>query len=90
MVSISKQVEGRNADTLLCNKESLPLPPGLVGDLLNWRQEILQDAPRAEMDLGVDLHAGDEPKNKKGQPSLSPIEVSVQRGVAQSSIFRAI
>jgi hypothetical protein len=31
-----------------------------VGDLLDWRQEILEHAPRAEVDLGVDVHAGDE------------------------------
>jgi len=31
-----------------------------VGDLLHWGEEILKDAARAEVDLGVDLHAGDE------------------------------
>jgi hypothetical protein len=61
-----------------------------VGDLLDWQEEIFKDAPRTEVNLGVDLHAEDEPKDKKGQPSLSPIEVSVQRGVAQFSIFRAV
>ena len=38
----------------------LPLPPRLVGDLLHRREEILKDAARAEVDLGIDLHAGDE------------------------------
>jgi hypothetical protein len=32
---------------------------------------ILEDAARAEMDLGVDELAGDEARSKKGQPSLS-------------------
>lgn len=40
----------------------LPLPPRLVGDLLHWREEIFEDAARAEVDLGVDLHAGNEAK----------------------------
>ena len=40
------------------SNQSLPLPPRLVGDFLDRRQEILEDAPRAEVDLGVDLHAG--------------------------------
>ena len=31
-----------------------------MGDLLDRREEIFEDAPRAEVDLGVDLHAGDE------------------------------
>jgi hypothetical protein len=44
------------------------LPPGLVGDLLHRREEIFEDASRAEVDLGADLHAGDEAKKKKGQP----------------------
>jgi len=30
------------------------------GDLLHRREEILEDGSRAEVDLGVDLHAGDE------------------------------
>ena len=38
----------------------LPLPPGLVGDLLHGREKILEHRARAEVDLGVDLHAGDE------------------------------
>jgi len=38
-------------------KFALPLPPRLVGDLLDWREEILEDAAGAEMDLGADLHA---------------------------------
>ena len=42
------------------DESCLSLPPGLVGDLLDRREEILQDAPRAEVDLGVDLHAGDK------------------------------
>ena len=36
------------------------LPPRLVGDILDRREEILDDAARAEVNLGVDLHAGDE------------------------------
>jgi len=39
---------------------ALPLPPGLVGDPLHGREEILEHRARAEVDLGVDLHAGDE------------------------------
>jgi hypothetical protein len=31
-----------------------------VGDLLHRREEILEDRARAEVDLGVDLHAGDK------------------------------
>jgi len=42
------------------NHMKLALPPGLAGDLLDRRQEILRDGPRAKVDLGVDLHAGDE------------------------------
>ncbi|MGH8623033.1 MAG: YgfZ/GcvT domain-containing protein, partial [Burkholderiales bacterium] len=38
----------------------LPLPPGLVGDFLNGREEILEDRARSEVNLRVDLHAGDE------------------------------
>jgi len=30
------------------------------GDFLDWREEILEDTARAEVDLGVDLHAGRE------------------------------
>ena len=44
----------------LLKPELLPLPPRLVGDLLHRRQEIFEDAARAEVDLGTDLHAGDE------------------------------
>ena len=29
-------------------------------DLLDRREEIFQHAPRTKVDLGVDLHAGDE------------------------------
>jgi len=36
-----------------------PLPPGFMGNLLHRREEILEDAARAEVDLGVDRHAGD-------------------------------
>jgi len=32
------------------------------GDLLDRREEIFEDRARAEVDLGVDLHAGDETK----------------------------
>ena len=32
------------------------LPPGLVCDLLHWREEILEDRARAEVDLGADQH----------------------------------
>jgi hypothetical protein len=31
-----------------------------MGDLLDRREEILQHAASAEVDLGVDLHGGDE------------------------------
>ena len=31
-----------------------------MGDLLDRREEILKDRVGAEVDLGVDLHAGDE------------------------------
>jgi hypothetical protein len=30
------------------------------GDLLDRREEIFEDAPRSEVDLGADPHAGDE------------------------------
>ena len=60
----------------------LPLPPRFMGDLLDWREEILDDAARAEVNLGVDRHAGDETRSKKGQPMLSFSEVSVQSGLA--------
>jgi hypothetical protein len=53
-----------------------------VRDLLNWRQEILEDAPRAEVDLGVDQHAGDEMK----LPALALEVAAVQ--VDQRAIFR--
>ena len=58
-----------------------------MGDLLDWREEVLENAARAEVDLGVDLHAGDETKKKKGQLTLSPIKVSVLPGSAQSGPF---
>jgi hypothetical protein len=48
-------------------------PPRLVRDLLHRREEILEDAPRAEVDLGVDLHAGDEAQRDKGPLALPPI-----------------
>jgi len=38
-----------------------------VGDFLNGREEVLKDAPRAEVDLGVDLHAGDEVQSNSRQ-----------------------
>jgi hypothetical protein len=44
------------------SNQSLSLPPRFMGDLLDRREEILEDAPRAKVDLGVDLHAGDEAK----------------------------
>ncbi|OGW69207.1 MAG: hypothetical protein A3A88_06795 [Nitrospirae bacterium RIFCSPLOWO2_01_FULL_62_17] len=44
------------------NLEPLPLPSGLGGDLLDWREEIFENAARAEVDLRADLHAGDETK----------------------------
>ena len=47
---------------LLLHSRALPLPPRFVGDLLNRREEILEDAPRAEVDFGIDLHAWDEPQ----------------------------
>ena len=31
-----------------------------MGKLLDWREEIFENRARAEVDLGVDLHAGDE------------------------------
>jgi hypothetical protein len=31
-----------------------------VRDLLDRREEIFEDTPPAEVDFGVDLHAGDE------------------------------
>jgi hypothetical protein len=36
-----------------------------MGDLLDWRQEILEDAAGAEVDLGVDLHAGARHKTRE-------------------------
>ena len=45
---------------------------------------MLEDRARAEVDLGVDEHARDEAKIKKGQPSPFPIEVSVQPGLAHT------
>lgn len=32
-----------------------------LGDFLHREDQILEDAPRAEVDLGADLHARDEP-----------------------------
>lgn len=46
--------------TILAHDRDLSLPPRLVGDLLHRRKEMREDAPRAEVDLGVDLHARDE------------------------------
>ena len=48
------------------SNQSLPFPPRFVSDFLHRREEILDHAPRAEMNLRVDLHAGDEAKNNKG------------------------
>jgi len=42
-----------------------------MGNLLDRRQEILKDAPRAEVNLGVDLHAGN-----KAQLSALALEVA--------------
>ena len=39
------------------------LPPRLVGGLLHRREELLKDATRADVDLGIDLHAGMRRKN---------------------------
>ena len=41
-------------------RNQLPLPPRLVRELLHRREEVLHHAARAEVDLGVDLHAGNE------------------------------
>jgi len=38
------------------------------GDLLDWRQEVFEDAARAEVDISVDLHADDE--------HVTPVQVS--------------
>ena len=38
----------------LLKPELLPLPSCLVGNLLDRREEILEDAPRAEVNLSVD------------------------------------
>jgi hypothetical protein len=48
-----------------------------MGDLPDRREEILEHAARPEVDLGVDLHAGDVAKSNREQPAPSPIEVSV-------------
>jgi len=40
------------------------LPPSLVGNFLHRRQEIFEDAPRAEVDLDVDLHAAKDVQSK--------------------------
>jgi len=50
------------------SNQSLPFPPRLVGDLLDWRQEVFEDAARAEVDISVDLHADDE--------HVTPVQVS--------------
>jgi len=55
-----------------------------VRDLLDWRQEILQDAPRAEVDLGVDLHTGDEAQ----LPALA-LEVAIAQ-VNQRAVGRLL
>ena len=65
------------------SNQSLPLPPRLVGDFLDRRQEILEDAPRAEVDLGVDAHAEDWGQSKRGQPKLSSFALPVQSGLGQ-------
>ena len=46
--------------TILTHDSDLPLLPGLVGDLLDRREEIFKDAASAEVDLRAHLHAGDE------------------------------
>jgi len=46
------------------------LPSGLVGGLLNWCEEVLEDAARAEVNLGVDLHAG---KDVQSNGTVRPV-----------------
>jgi outer membrane receptor protein involved in Fe transport len=50
--------------------DSFDLPVSI--DRVDRRQEILEDTPRAEVDLGVDLHAGHETQRDKGQLALPP------------------
>jgi len=57
--------------------QTLPLPPGLVGDLLHRREEILQDAPRAEVDLGVGLYFRTG-RISNGTLRLCPVALSLQ------------
>jgi hypothetical protein len=77
----SGDVEEKATHTL--SNQGLPFPPRFMNDLLDWREEIFKDTAGAEVDLGVDLHAGDEAKDNTGQPALSATEVSVQSGPAQ-------
>jgi hypothetical protein len=42
------------------------------------------------VDLGIDLHAGDEARSKKGQPTLSLHEVSERSRLAQSLAIRTV
>jgi len=65
----------------MCVSASFPVstaPSRLVHELLGLREEILKDGARAEEEPGIDLHAGDDAKNNKGQPELSPIEGLLQ------------
>jgi hypothetical protein len=57
--SAGKPIEDEKGTHTLSN-QSLPLPPRILDDLPDRRQEILKDAASAEVDLGVDLHAGDK------------------------------
>ena len=53
------------------NLIGLPLSPSFVRDFLHRREEILKDAPRAEVDLGVHQHAG-----KKAKPPALMLEAA--------------
>jgi hypothetical protein len=56
-----------------------------VGDLLDRREKVLEDAPRAQVNLSVDLHAGDEAK----LPALALEVAAAQLDLCTIEINRA-
>ena len=47
-----------HVDTLGDSQIESPFAPGLMQGLLHRREQILQHGARAELDFGVELHAG--------------------------------
>lgn len=52
-----KALYSNQVESSQLNRTLLPFPSRLVHDFLDRRQQVFQDAARAEMDLGVHLHA---------------------------------